>query len=176
MNPQVAKVAREVDVSWDIAVRASALLGVNPHLVEALQVVRYTSPDAEYKLHHDHGGKLFSWWLCRSIWHLLIIVVFQAIMAERASIGLGPCWFSWAMLLMLEVILLFQNLIWRSFPEGVMHWCGPTQLTLKWMLIWCTWESRLQKKELISMPWTFGLGKNLSEVEWMKVNSGPHKL
>jgi hypothetical protein len=60
MNPQVAKVGREVDVSWDIAVRASALLGVNPHLVEALQVVRYTSPDAEYKLHHDHGGKLFS--------------------------------------------------------------------------------------------------------------------
>lgn len=56
MPPQVAKVKREVDLSWDVALRASALLGVDPETVEPLQLVRYTSPDAEYKLHHDHGG------------------------------------------------------------------------------------------------------------------------
>ncbi|KAG7355104.1 2-oxyglutarate/Fe(II) oxygenase [Nitzschia inconspicua] len=56
MPPQVAKVAREVDISWDVAVRASKLLGVDPETVEPLQLVRYTSPNAEYKLHHDHGG------------------------------------------------------------------------------------------------------------------------
>lgn len=53
---QVAKIAREVDLSWDIARRASKLLQVDATLVEALQLVRYTSPDAEYRLHHDHGG------------------------------------------------------------------------------------------------------------------------
>jgi hypothetical protein len=56
MPPNVAKVAREVDLSWDVAVRASLLLGVDPETVEPLQLVRYTSPNAEYKLHHDHGG------------------------------------------------------------------------------------------------------------------------
>jgi prolyl 4-hydroxylase len=56
MTPQVAKIAREVDVSWEIARRASNLLDVDANVVEALQLVRYTSPDAEYKLHHDHGG------------------------------------------------------------------------------------------------------------------------
>mmetsp|Transcript_13333 Transcript_13333/g.19611 ORF Transcript_13333/g.19611 Transcript_13333/m.19611 type:complete len:339 (+) Transcript_13333:219-1235(+) len=55
LPPQVAAVAREVEVSWDIAVRAAKVLGVNPELVEALQLVRYTSPEAEYQLHHDHG-------------------------------------------------------------------------------------------------------------------------
>ena len=29
---------------------------VNPKTVEPLQLVRYTTPDAEYQLHHDHGG------------------------------------------------------------------------------------------------------------------------
>jgi hypothetical protein len=56
MPPHVRKVAREVDLSWDVAVRASRLLGVTPETVEPLQLVRYTSPNAEYKLHHDHGG------------------------------------------------------------------------------------------------------------------------
>ena len=56
IQPQVAKIAREVDISWFIATRASDLLQVKPNTVEALQVVRYTTPDAEYKLHHDHGG------------------------------------------------------------------------------------------------------------------------
>jgi prolyl 4-hydroxylase len=56
MQPSVAKMAREVDVSWDIALRASKIIGVSASTVEALQLVRYTSPDAEYKLHHDHGG------------------------------------------------------------------------------------------------------------------------
>jgi 2OG-Fe(II) oxygenase superfamily len=56
MPPHVAKVAREVDISWDVSVRASQLLRVDPETVEPLQLVRYTSPDAEYKLHHDHGG------------------------------------------------------------------------------------------------------------------------
>jgi hypothetical protein len=56
MPSHVAKVAREVDLSWDIAVRASQLLGVIPETVEPLQMVRYVSPNAEYKLHHDHGG------------------------------------------------------------------------------------------------------------------------
>ena len=54
LPPHVARVAREVDVSWDIAVRSSDLLVFNTHLVESLQVVRYTSPEAEYKMHHDH--------------------------------------------------------------------------------------------------------------------------
>jgi prolyl 4-hydroxylase len=56
MPPHVAKIAREVDLSWDVAVRASRLLGVPADTVEPLQLVRYLSPDAEYKLHHDHGG------------------------------------------------------------------------------------------------------------------------
>lgn len=56
MQPAVAKLAREVDVSWDIALRASRIIGVDANTVEALQLVRYTTPDAEYKLHHDHGG------------------------------------------------------------------------------------------------------------------------
>ena len=53
---QIAKISREVDVSWDIAVRASQLLSVEPDTVESLQLVRYTNPKAEYQLHHDHGG------------------------------------------------------------------------------------------------------------------------
>jgi len=53
---QIARIAREVDVSWDIAVRASRLLNVDPETVESLQLVRYTNPLAEYQLHHDHGG------------------------------------------------------------------------------------------------------------------------
>jgi prolyl 4-hydroxylase len=56
MSPQVAKIAREVDVSIHIAEKASRKIGVDSNIVEALQVVRYTTPDAEYKLHHDHGG------------------------------------------------------------------------------------------------------------------------
>ncbi|KAL3915142.1 MAG: hypothetical protein SGARI_008248, partial [Bacillariaceae sp.] len=56
MPPQIAQVAKEMDLSWDIATRASRILGVNPETVEPLQIVRYLSPDAEYKLHHDHGG------------------------------------------------------------------------------------------------------------------------
>jgi prolyl 4-hydroxylase len=56
IQPQVAQIAREVDLSWDIAVRAATLLNVNPNKVEALQLVRYTSPLAQYSLHHDHGG------------------------------------------------------------------------------------------------------------------------
>lgn len=56
MPPEVANIAREVDLSWDIAVRAAGLLRVEPNLVEALQLVRYTTPDAQYRLHHDHGG------------------------------------------------------------------------------------------------------------------------
>ena len=55
IDPQVAPIVREVDVSMDIAERASALLGVDPGTVEALQLVRYTTPDAQYQLHHDHG-------------------------------------------------------------------------------------------------------------------------
>lgn len=53
MPPNVAKVKEEVDLSWIIAERASQLLGVDPWTVEPLQLVRYTTPDAEYKLHHD---------------------------------------------------------------------------------------------------------------------------
>jgi prolyl 4-hydroxylase len=54
--PDIAKVKREVDISWDVAFRASNILQVDPNTVEPLQLVRYTSPDAQYKLHHDHGG------------------------------------------------------------------------------------------------------------------------
>jgi prolyl 4-hydroxylase len=54
--PDVANVAREVDIAWDVAIRASKIINVDPNTVEPLQLVRYTSPDAEYKLHHDHGG------------------------------------------------------------------------------------------------------------------------
>jgi hypothetical protein len=53
MPPNVAKVKEEVDLSWLVAQRASRILGVDPWTVEPLQLVRYTSPDAEYKLHHD---------------------------------------------------------------------------------------------------------------------------
>lgn len=56
IQPHIAKIAREIDLSWDIAVRASTLINVDPNRVEALQLVRYTSPRSEYRLHHDHGG------------------------------------------------------------------------------------------------------------------------
>lgn len=56
MPPHIAKISREVDVSWDIAVRAGMLLNASPDTVESLQLVRYTSPTSEYQLHHDHGG------------------------------------------------------------------------------------------------------------------------
>lgn len=56
LPPSIAKISREVDVSWDIAIKASRLIQVNPETVESLQLVRYTNPTAEYKLHHDHGG------------------------------------------------------------------------------------------------------------------------
>jgi hypothetical protein len=49
----VARVKEEVDLSWLVAKRAAGLLRVDPSTVEPLQLVRYTSPDAEYKLHHD---------------------------------------------------------------------------------------------------------------------------
>jgi prolyl 4-hydroxylase len=54
--PDIAKVKREVDISWDVAFRASKILQVDPNTVEPLQLVRDTSTDAQYKLHHDHGG------------------------------------------------------------------------------------------------------------------------
>jgi hypothetical protein len=56
-NPQHAWVVREVDVAWEVSKRAAAWLELSsPHQVESLQVVRYTTPDAEYRIHHDHGG------------------------------------------------------------------------------------------------------------------------
>lgn len=58
MPPNVAKIKREVDISWFVAQRASQLLGVDPSTVEPLQLVRYMSPDAEYKLHHDRKWNL----------------------------------------------------------------------------------------------------------------------
>lgn len=56
MSPQLAQIVQEVSLSWDIAVQASSLLDADPNQVEALQLVRYTTPTAEYKLHHDHGA------------------------------------------------------------------------------------------------------------------------
>ena len=55
-SPQVVQVKRQVDVSWDIATRASSIISVSPTTVEPLQLVRYTTPTAQYKVHHDHGG------------------------------------------------------------------------------------------------------------------------
>ena len=55
-NPETAHVEREVDVAWAVAERAAKWLEMGPERVEALQVVRYTSPDAEYQVHHDHGA------------------------------------------------------------------------------------------------------------------------
>lgn len=76
VNPlplQVARVAREVEITWDVAVRASKLLGVDPETVEPLQLVRYTSPNAEYKLHHDHGG-FYGKETEQRIWTMLIFL------------------------------------------------------------------------------------------------------
>jgi prolyl 4-hydroxylase len=47
---------REVDLAWHVSEQAAQLLGQSPEAVEPLQVVRYTSPAAEYHVHHDHGG------------------------------------------------------------------------------------------------------------------------
>jgi hypothetical protein len=55
-NPATRKVIREVDVAWEVSKRAASLLLLSPEMVEPLQIVRYTSPDAFYKVHHDHGG------------------------------------------------------------------------------------------------------------------------
>ena len=52
----VQQVKRQVDVSWYIASKASKLLNISPTTVEPLQLVRYTTPHSEYKVHHDHGG------------------------------------------------------------------------------------------------------------------------
>jgi hypothetical protein len=71
--PMVAKVTREVDVSMDIASRASTLLGVNVVTVEPLQLVRYMTPDAHYQLHHDHGGYYHNTMEAR-LWTMLIFL------------------------------------------------------------------------------------------------------
>jgi len=52
----VVQIVREVDVAWDVTQRAASLLKRDPTTVEPLQLVRYTHPDAFYKVHHDHGG------------------------------------------------------------------------------------------------------------------------
>lgn len=46
---------KSVDVSWEVSRRAASLLSSDPTTVEPLQLVRYTSPDAFYNVHHDHG-------------------------------------------------------------------------------------------------------------------------
>lgn len=58
MPPHIAKIKREVDLHWDVATKAASFLQSQQTAlsVEPLQLVRYTSPEAEYKLHHDHGG------------------------------------------------------------------------------------------------------------------------
>jgi hypothetical protein len=56
-NPQVEAIQREVNLSWSIGTRVSQFLGISdPSVVEALQLVRYTSPRAQYRVHHDHGA------------------------------------------------------------------------------------------------------------------------
>lgn len=55
-NPRTAIVWREVDVTWEISERAAQLVGRAATTAEPLQIVRYTSPDAFYSVHHDHGG------------------------------------------------------------------------------------------------------------------------
>ena len=56
LPPQIALIQREIEISWDIATRALHLLRVDPQTIELLQVVRYTTLDAQYKVDHDHGG------------------------------------------------------------------------------------------------------------------------
>lgn len=55
-SPQEKEIFRIVDVSWHVSRRAASLLSRDPTTVEPLQVVRYTSPDSFYSVHHDHGG------------------------------------------------------------------------------------------------------------------------
>lgn len=49
-------IVREVDLSWEISQKAAKVVGADPKTVEPLQMVRYTSPHAQYQVHHDHGG------------------------------------------------------------------------------------------------------------------------
>ena len=55
-SPQEQEIFRIVDVSWYVSRRAASLLSRDPTTVEPLQVVRYTSPEAFYNVHHDHGA------------------------------------------------------------------------------------------------------------------------
>ena len=56
-NPQVEAIQREVDLSWRITSRVTQFLRISDaSVVEALQLVRYTSPKAQYRVHHDHGA------------------------------------------------------------------------------------------------------------------------
>jgi|MDSY01.2.fsa_nt_gb hypothetical protein len=49
-NPALAK---ELELTWNVTVRAAGLLGVDPANLEPFQLLRY-SPGEYYKQHHDH--------------------------------------------------------------------------------------------------------------------------
>mmetsp|Transcript_55005 Transcript_55005/g.133586 ORF Transcript_55005/g.133586 Transcript_55005/m.133586 type:complete len:259 (-) Transcript_55005:2051-2827(-) len=57
---QLQKIKREMELHWDIATKATSFIHdsdkVDPSIIEPLQIVRYTHPNSQYKLHHDHGG------------------------------------------------------------------------------------------------------------------------
>ena len=52
-------IKHEMELHWDVATKATQFIHsdtVDPSIIEPLQIVRYTHPNAQYKLHHDHGG------------------------------------------------------------------------------------------------------------------------
>ena len=55
-SPQELDIFKAVNVCWEVSRRAASLLSRDPTTVEPLQLVRYTSPDSFYNVHHDHGG------------------------------------------------------------------------------------------------------------------------
>ena len=58
--PQHLRVIKqEMELHWDVATKATRFIysdKADPSIIEPLQIVRYTHPNSQYKLHHDHGG------------------------------------------------------------------------------------------------------------------------
>lgn len=49
-------ILRQMDVTWELYQRTTDFVALDPYLVEHLPAVRYTTPQAKYKVHHDHGA------------------------------------------------------------------------------------------------------------------------
>lgn len=58
LSDQLRTIKQEMEFHWYVSTKASKFIRgtSSPSIIEPLQLVRYTHPASQYKLHHDHGG------------------------------------------------------------------------------------------------------------------------